>query len=119
DRAASGRELMRLVTDLQDWRALTKRLQARGFPEALVRALRAGRLTEPGALKDEARLTQACETLRKTVDSCDVLPDEEHGGFVLEVARDVNGARKAGRVDAEFLSGYEMKRAGELALSLD
>src|SRR5207302_1599958 len=82
-----------------DWRALVKRLEARGFPEALVRALLDGKLVEPGALKDEARLAHACAALRATVDSCEIVPDEEHGGFVLEVARDVNGARKTGRVD--------------------
>ncbi|HKC23780.1 MAG TPA: toprim domain-containing protein, partial [Thermoanaerobaculia bacterium] len=117
EKAASGRELMKLVTDLSDWRALVKRLEARGFPEALVRALLDGKLVEPGALKDEARLAHACAALRATVDSCEIVADEEHGGFVLEVARDVNGARKTGRVDDDFLSGYEMKRAGELALA--
>jgi DNA gyrase subunit B len=119
EKAASGADLVKLVSDMQDWRALTKRLAARGFPEALVRALLDGRFAEPGALKDEARLNQACAALRMTVETCEIVADEEHGGFALEVARDVNGARKTGRVDSDFLSGYEMKRAGELARALD
>src|SRR5205085_11695286 len=32
-RAATGRELVKLVSDMQDWRSLMKRLASRGFPD--------------------------------------------------------------------------------------
>jgi DNA gyrase subunit B len=106
------------VSDLQEWRSLTKRLEGRGFAEGLVRTLLAERLTEPNALKDAQRVERACGAIRAIVQTCEVHPDEEHGGLALKVSRDVNGARKEGTVDAAFLSGYEMKRAGELAALL-
>jgi DNA gyrase subunit B len=118
-RAATGRELVKLVSDMQDWRSLMKRLAGRGFPETFVRALLDERLIEPGALKDRERLDRSCAALRATVDACEVLPDEEHGGYTLLVTRDVNGAAKQGLANEEFLAGWEMKRAAELVSSLD
>ncbi len=119
ERTLSGGALMTLVTGLQDWRALVSRLAVRGFPEALVRTLVRQKLTEPGALKDRARLEGAAYEFAAVVESFAVVPDEEHGGFAVHVTQAVNGVAKTGIVNAAFLSGYEMKRAVELAATLN
>jgi DNA gyrase subunit B len=108
ERSAHGAALVTLVTEMQDWRQLTARLAARGFPEALVRAL-----------ADRARLERAALHLTAVVETFGILPDEEHGGFAIHVSQQVNGVAKKGIVDAAFLSGWEMKRAGELAAGLE
>ena len=119
ERTLSGSALMALVTGLQDWRALVSRLAVRGFPEALVRTLVKQRLTEPGALKDRARLERATYEFAAVVESFAIVKDEEHDGFAVHVTQAVNGVTKTGIVDAAFLSGYEMKRAVDLASTLD
>jgi DNA gyrase subunit B len=119
ERTLSGGALMTLVTGLQDWRALVSRLAVRGFPEALVRTLVRQKLTEPGALKDRTRLEGAAYEFAAVVESFAIVPDEEHGGFAVHVTQAVNGVAKTGIVNAAFLSGYEMKRAVDLAATLD
>ncbi|HUM01062.1 MAG TPA: DNA topoisomerase (ATP-hydrolyzing) subunit B [Thermoanaerobaculia bacterium] len=119
EKSARGDRLVSLVTEMQDWRQLTARLSARGFPEALVRTLVRERLTEPAALRDRARLERAEQHLTAVVESFAILPDEEHGGFALHVSQEVNGVAKKGVVDAAFLAGWEMKRATELAAALE
>ena len=119
ERTLSGGALMALVTGLQDWRALVSRLAVRGFPEALVRTLVRQKLTEPGALEDRARLEGAAHEFQAVVESFAIVPDEEHGGFAVHVTQAVNGVAKTGIVNAAFLTGYEMKRAVELAATLD
>jgi DNA gyrase subunit B len=119
ERTLSGGALMALVTGLQDWRALVSRLAVRGFPEALVRTLVKQKLTEPGALKDRARLERAAHEFAAVVESFAIVKDEEHDGFAVHVTQAVNGVTKTGIVDAAFLSGYEMKRAVDLASTLD
>jgi DNA gyrase subunit B len=119
ERTRSGGALMALVTGLSDWRALVSRLAVRGFPEALVRTLVKQKLTEPGALKDRARLERAAHEFAAVVESFAIVKDEEHDGFAVHVTQAVNGVTKTGIVDAAFLSGYEMKRAVDLAATLD
>ncbi len=119
ERTLSGGALMALVTGLQDWRALVSRLAVRGFPEALVRTLVKQKLTEPGALKDRARVERAAYEFSAVVESFAIVKDEEHDGFAVHVTQAVNGVTKTGIVDAAFLSGYEMKRAVDLATALD
>ncbi|MGZ5380821.1 MAG: DNA gyrase subunit B, partial [Thermoanaerobaculia bacterium] len=119
ERTLSGGALMALVTGLSDWRALVSRLAVRGFPEALVRTLVKQKLNEPGALKDRARLERAAHEFAAVVESFAIVKDEEHDGFAVHVTQAVNGVTKTGIVDAAFLSGYEMKRAVDLAATLD
>ena len=119
EKSASGSALTALITEMQDWKALTRRLGVRGFPEALLRTLVRERLTEGRALADRARLTTAAAELKAVVESLEILPDEEHGGFAIHVSQQVNGVPKRGVVDAAFLAGWEMKRAVELAASLE
>ena len=119
EKSARGAALMSLVTGMQDWKQLTARLGARGFPEALLRTLVREGLTEPAALGDRDRLERAAQHLSAVVETFEILPDEEHGGFAVHVSQQVNGVAKRGVVDAAFLAGWEMKRAAELAASLE
>jgi DNA gyrase subunit B len=119
EKNAHGTSLMNLVTEMQDWRQLTARLAARGFPEALVRTLVRERLTEPSALQDRGRLERAAQHVTAVVESFEILPDEEHGGYAIHVAQQVNGVAKKGVVDVAFLGGWEMKRGAELAAALE
>jgi len=119
DRRITGVALTKLIQEMQDWRALTRRLSGRGFTEALLRKLVTEQLLEPIALKDRARLDALLPEFRALGEDVSVVADEEHGGFALTIARDVNGVRRVGVVDAAFLAGYEMRRAGELAAALD
>ncbi|HEX2798879.1 MAG TPA: DNA gyrase subunit B, partial [Thermoanaerobaculia bacterium] len=73
----------------------------------------------PGALKDRARLERATYQFAAVVESFAIVKDEEHDGFAVHVTQAVNGVTKTGIVDAAFLSGYEMKRAVDLAATLD
>jgi DNA gyrase subunit B len=115
----AGQGLMKLVTEMQDWRALTGRLATRGIPEPVVRMLLDQGLLSPQAWTDEARLGAAAAALGARGLVATVVPEEEHGGFALQVETDVNGITRRADVDAAFSGGYEMRRAAELARSLD
>ena len=115
----SGQGLMKLVTEMQDWRALTGRLAARGIPERVVRVLLDQGLLSPQAWTEETRLSAAAAALAALGLVATVVPEEEHGGFALQVETDVNGITRRADVDAAFAGGYEMRRAAELARNLD
>ena len=117
--SVSGTRLMKLVSEMQDWRALTGRLAARGIPEALVRTLLDRGFLLPQAWTAEADLRDVAAALAGRGVVAEVVPEEEHGGFALQVETDVNGVPRRAVVDAAFASGYEMRRAAELARALD
>jgi DNA gyrase subunit B len=114
----AGQGLMKLVTEMQDWRALTGRLAARGIPEAVVRVLLDLGFLSPQAWTSESGLKAAAAALAARGLVATVVPEEEHGGFALQVETDVNGITRRADVDAAFGGGYEMRRAAELARSL-
>ena len=118
-KSASAAELIKLVTEMQEWRVLTRRLSGRGFPEAFVRTLVAEKLADPLALTERERLDHAANSLAAVVESFAIVPDEEHGGFAIHVAQEINGVLKKGIVDSAFVGSYEMKKAVELAATLD
>ena len=117
--SVSGTRLMKLVSEMQDWRALTGRLAARGIPEALVRTLLDRGFLLPQAWTAEADLRDVAAALAGRGVVAEVVPEEEHGGFALQVETDVNGVPRRAVVDAAFAGGYEMRRAAELARALD
>ena len=119
EKTASGGALTALVADMQEWRGLVARLAVRGFPEALLRTLVNGDLTEPEALVDRARLERAAQELAAVVEAFEIRVDEEHGGHAIHVTQAVNGVPKTGVVDAAFLGGYEMKKVADLAAKID
>ncbi|HEX7580677.1 MAG TPA: toprim domain-containing protein [Thermoanaerobaculia bacterium] len=117
--SVSGPGLMKLVSEMQDWRALTGRLAARGIPEALVRILVDRGFLSPQAWTVEADLRDVTAAAAGRGVVAGVVPEEEHGGYALQVETDVNGIPRRAVVDAAFAGGYEMRRAAELARALD
>ena len=115
--SVSGAALVRLFTETQEWLSLVKRLSLRGVPEELLHAL-----VKAGLGPEAARDRDALETLAARLPaelSPRVHADEEHGGFALHVAREVNGVVRKTIVDATFLGAFDIRRAGELAAALD
>ncbi|MBK8594210.1 MAG: DNA topoisomerase (ATP-hydrolyzing) subunit B [Holophagales bacterium] len=115
--AVSGAALVRLFSDAQEWLSLVKRLSLRGIPEELLRALvKAG--SGPEAARDRSALEALAAGLPDALRT-EIVPEEEHGGFALHVSRDTNGVTRKAVVDATFLGGFDVRRAGELAALLD
>ena len=115
--AVSGAGLVRLFSDAQEWLSLVKRLSLRGLPEELLRALvKAG--AGPEAARDRAALEAIAAGLPGDLKT-EIVPEEEHGGFALHVSRETNGVTRKAVVDATFLGGFDVRRAGELAALLD
>ncbi len=115
--SVSGAGLVRLFSDAQEWLSLVKRLALRGLPEELLRALLASS-AGPETARDRAALEAVARALPGEL-ATEVLPDEEHGGFALHVARTTNGVTRKALVDAAFLGGFDWRRATELAAALD
>ena len=52
------------------------------------------------------------------VEKADVVADEEHSGWALEILRKVNGVPRTARIDAGFVLGFEFKRIRETAKAI-
>jgi len=115
--SVSGAALVRLFSEAQEWLSLVKRLSLRGVPEELLLAVVKAALG-PEAARDRGALEALAARLPAEL-APEVLPDEEHGGFALHVARETNGVVRRTTVDAAFLGAFDIRRAGELAAALD
>jgi DNA gyrase subunit B len=117
--SASGARLATLLEKMEEYRGHIAKLAARGVPEGLVRALldrgmlAARDFDDKKKVEDLARACRAFET-----DKLEVVADEEHSGWALEMVRRVNGVPRAARIDAEFVGSYEMKRIRDTAKSI-
>jgi DNA gyrase subunit B len=52
------------------------------------------------------------------VEKAEVVADEEHSGWALEITRKVNGVPRSARIDADFVSAFEFRRIKETAKSI-
>ncbi len=117
--SASGTKLVALLEKMEEYRGHLSRLATRGVPEGLVRALLdramagARDFGEKKKVEDLARACRAFDT-----EKLEVVADEEHSGWALEMLRRVNGVPRAARIDAEFVGSYEMKRIREIAKAI-
>ena len=117
--SSSGAKLATLLEKMEEYRGHIAKLAARGVPEGLVRALLdrgmiASRdFAEKKKVEDLAKACRAFET-----DKLEVVADEEHSGWAIEMVRRVNGVPRSARIDAEFVGSYEMKRIRETAKSI-
>ncbi len=117
--SAAGAKLVALLEKMEEYRGLVSRLATRGVPEGLVRALldrgmlSARDFVEKKKVEDLAKACRAFET-----EKLEVVADEEHSGWALELVRRVNGVPRAARIDAEFIGSYEMKRIRDTARSI-
>ena len=116
---ASGAKLVSLLEKMEEYRGHIAKLANRGVPEGLVRALldrgmlAAKDFDEKKKVEDLAKACRAFET-----DKLEVVADEEHSGWALEIVRRVNGVPRAARIDADFVGSYEIKRIRDAAKSI-
>jgi DNA gyrase subunit B len=115
----SGEKLATLLEKMEEYRGHVGKLAHRGVPEALVRALldrgmlSKSDFTEKEKLEDLARSARAFG-----VNKAEVVADEEHSAWALEIVSGVNGVPREARIDTDFVSSYEVKRIRETAKSI-
>ena len=115
----SGEKLAALLEKMEEYRGHVAKLANRGVPEALVRALLdRGMLSktdfaEKKKVEDLARATRAFG-----VEKAEVVADEEHSAWALEIVGRVNGVPREACVDTDFVSSYEVKRIRETAKAI-
>ena len=66
--------------------------------------------------KKVEELARACRAFE--TEKLEVVADEEHSGWALEMVRRVNGVPRSARIDAEFAGSYEIKRIRETVKSI-
>jgi DNA gyrase subunit B len=115
---AAGSILTRLINDAQDFRTILRRLFSRGLPEEAVRKIFELGLNEPELFLDRARVELTAAEMKKICDFCEVITDEEHGTFAIEVMNEINGVPRRIALDPAFAQSYEVRKAGELMKSL-
>ena len=116
--SAAGAKLVTLIEKMEEYRGHIARLASRGIPEGLVRAL-----LDRGTAKADFGDRQKVEDLARAIrvfdfEKAEVVADEEHSSWALEITRRVNGVPKSARIDADFVGTYEMKRIREAAKSI-
>ncbi|HXM78244.1 MAG TPA: toprim domain-containing protein, partial [Thermoanaerobaculia bacterium] len=116
--SAAGAKLVTLIEKMEEYRGHIARLASRGIPEGLVRAL-LDRGTSKSDFDDRQRVEDLARAIRVfDFEKAEVVADEEHSSWALEVTRRVNGVPKSARIDADFVGTYEMKRIREAAKSI-
>ncbi|MCC6131751.1 MAG: DNA topoisomerase (ATP-hydrolyzing) subunit B [Acidobacteria bacterium] len=115
---AAGSSLTRLITEAQDFRTILRRLHTRGLPEATVRRIFELGLTGLEVFADGDAIQKKALDLKKLADQCEVIADEEHGGFAIEVMNEINGVPRRTRIDPDFCQSYEVRKTAELLQSL-
>src|SRR5207253_1392876 len=119
DATASGTKLVALLEKMEEYRGHISRLETRGVPEGVVRALLDRGMLSKSDFADKKRVEDLAKAVRAfDGEKADVAEDEEHSGWSLEIVQRVNGVPRATSIDSGFISSYEMKRIRELAKSI-
>ena len=117
--SSAGAKLVTLLEKMEEYRGHIARLARRGVPEGVVRALLDRGILSKADFADKKRLEDLAKAVRAfDVEKADVVADEEHSGWALEIVRRVSGVPRATTIGAEFIGSYEMKRLRELAKSI-
>jgi DNA gyrase subunit B len=116
---ASGAKLVGLLEKMEEYRGHVSRLAARGVPEGVVRALLDRGMLSKSDFADKKRVEDLAKAVRAfDVEKVEVVADEEHSGWALEVARRISGVTRTASIDVDLIASYEMKRVRELAKSI-
>ncbi|HEY3172021.1 MAG TPA: DNA topoisomerase (ATP-hydrolyzing) subunit B [Thermoanaerobaculia bacterium] len=116
---ASGAKLVGLLEKMEEYRGHIGRLARRGVPEGVVRALLDRGMLSKNDFADKKRVEDLAKAVRAfDLEKVEVVADEEHSGWALEIVRRISGVQRSASIDAEFISAYEMKRVRELAKSI-
>jgi DNA gyrase subunit B len=115
----SGAKLASLLEKMEEYRTHVGKLGLRGMPEGLLRALIDRGMTSKAEFSDKKKVEEIARAVRAFgVEKAEVVADEEHSGWALEIQRKVNGVPRTARIDAEFVSGFEFKRIRETAKAI-
>jgi DNA gyrase subunit B len=117
--SVSGGKLAALLEKMEEYRTHVGKLALRGIPEGLVRALLDRGMSSKAEFAEKKSVEEVAKAVRAFgVEKAEVVADEEHSGWALEILRKVNGVPRAARIDTDFVSGYEFKRIRETAKSI-
>ncbi|MGH9367749.1 MAG: DNA topoisomerase (ATP-hydrolyzing) subunit B [Thermoanaerobaculia bacterium] len=117
--SVSGAKLVSLLEKMEEYRNHVGRLGLRGIPEGLVRALLDRGIASKNDLAEKKRVEDLVKAARAfDLEKAEVVADEEHSGWALEIVRKVNGVPRSARIDADFVGSFEMRRIRELARSI-
>ncbi len=115
----SGVKLVALLEKMEEYRGHIAKLSTRGVPEGLVRALLDRGMLSARDFDERKKVEELAKACRAfDTEKLEVVADEEHSGWALEMQRRVNGVPRAARIDADFVGSYEMKRIRETAKSI-
>ncbi len=115
----AGAKLAALLEKMEEYRTHVGKLSHRGIPEGLLRALLDRGMTSKGDFGEKKKVDDIAKAVRAFgVEKAEVVADEEHSGWALEITRKVNGVPRSARIDAEFVSSFEFKRIKETAKAI-
>jgi DNA gyrase subunit B len=117
--SASGAKLVALLEKMEEYRGHIAKLANRGIPEGLVRALVDRGVAAKADFADKEKLDDLAKAAHMfDFEKVEVVADEEHSSWALELMRRVNGVPRSARIDSDFIASYEMKRIREAAKSI-
>ena len=117
--SAAGGKLVALVEKMEEYRGHVAKLAGKGIPEGLIRALLDRGMLSKADFADKAKVQDLAKAARVfDFEKSEVVEDEEHSSWSLQLTRRVNGVPRSSRVDAEFVVSFEMKRIREAARAI-
>jgi DNA gyrase subunit B len=117
--SVAGSKLAALLEKMEEYRNHVGKLGLRGIPEPLLRALIDRGMTSKAEFTEKKKVEEIAKAVRAFgVEKAEVVADEEHSGWALEILRKVNGVPRSARIDADFISGFEFKRIRETAKAI-
>jgi DNA gyrase subunit B len=117
--SVAGAKLAALLEKMEEYRTHVGKLAQRGIPEGLIRALLDRGMVSKAEFAEKKKVEELAKASRAFgLDKVEVIADEEHSGWALEVSRRVNGVPRTARIDAEFVSAFEFKRIRETAKAI-
>jgi DNA gyrase subunit B len=116
---ASGAKLAALLEKMEEYRTHVGKLSQKGIPDGLLRFLLDRGMTTKAEFSEKKRIEELAKAVRAFgVDKAEVVADEEHSGWALEITRKVNGVPRSARIDSDFVSSFEFKRIKETAKAI-
>ncbi len=104
--SSAGAKLVALLEKMEEYRGHIAKLARRGIPEGVIRALLDRGMVSKSEFGDRKKVEDLAKAARAfDVEKSDVVADEEHSGWALELVQRVGGVPRAARIDAEFVGG--------------
>jgi DNA gyrase subunit B len=117
--SASGTKLAGLLEKMEEYRAQVGKLANRGVPEGVVRALLDLNMLSKNDFSEKKRVEELARAIRVFgLEKAEVVADEEHSAWAMEILARVNGVPRAASIDTDFVSTYEIKRIREAAKAI-